>query len=701
MTAMVAMLLSNTLTAAALAGIVLLVCRCGRVSPAARHALWLVVIVKLVSPLGFVWSLPLPLAAPGLFAEPSHSRKIVTATRTDVPEMPALLEEHGFVMAVGMGPEEGALAALAPDAPDLAGVKGVVPATGTEASGPRVPSPGSSTPATEGFDLSFLWWWLEIFWLGGATLVAARYLWKAARFSRYAHAGEQAAPSLQRQVEELAALLRVRAPRVRVLADLPSPVICCLLRPVLLWPQGLQDQLSAAGCRAVVIHELAHLRRRDHWVRWLELTAAVLYWWNPLFWFVRRRLRFYAELACDAWVTDTLPEMRRDYAEALVDVCARSSRAAAPSLAVGVGGDGRRDFRRRLTMIMRDHVPCRLAAGAKVFVALLLVAALPAWTFGQAQVDPGTQPQVEIRTIQLKDLKPNVLDNLAVDIQLIGAGADAETARKVKEIEARIVDLQNQLQALKTPKAAADPKKKSPGQPWVIRGGDIQGKILILMVDPKTGKVVQSTGDAPKDAIRVEVQLPPQVRMLLQGLDAGAKKPRYKVIGPDGQEIKGATVIPLDPKADPLPQLPWLQELVPGKWKIEARKVKVEQVEDARKRIEEARKQVEKALGAVRETKTAVVKVPRGPGDKVINLSRATYKLSKDKATTLAAFLKENVKASVLELKVDEQGLTVTTTPEAQAVIGGIVRLMTQGHVQTQPMINYYYRALRLEPEKK
>src|SRR6516225_3174846 len=110
MTAMVAMLLSNTLTAAALAGIVLLVCRCGRVSPAARHALWLVVIVKLVSPLGFVWSLPLPLAAPGLFAEPSHSRKIVTATRTDVPEMPALLEEHGFVMAVGMGPEEGALA---------------------------------------------------------------------------------------------------------------------------------------------------------------------------------------------------------------------------------------------------------------------------------------------------------------------------------------------------------------------------------------------------------------------------------------------------------------------------------------------------------------------------------------------------------------------------------------------------------------
>ena len=64
---------------------------------------------------------------------------------------------------------------------------------------------------------------------------------------------------------------------------------------------------------------------------------------------------------------------------------------------------------------------------------------------------------------------------------------------------------------------------------------------------------------------------------------------------------------------------------------------------------------------------------------KVITLTRATYNMPKDKVESLATFLKANVKASVLEMKSDGDGLTITTTPEVQATIGGLVRLMTQG----------------------
>lgn len=50
--------------------------------------------------------------------------------------------------------------------------------------------------------------------------------------------------------------------------------------------------------------------------------------------------------------------------------------------------------------------------------------------------------------------------------------------------------------------------------------------------------------------------------------------------------------------------------------------------------------------------------------------------LSKEKAETLAAFLKANVKAPVLELQVLNEGLVVTTTPEVQSAIGNLVNLM-------------------------
>jgi hypothetical protein len=57
-------------------------------------------------------------------------------------------------------------------------------------------------------------------------------------------------------------------------------------------------------------------------------------------------------------------------------------------------------------------------------------------------------------------------------------------------------------------------------------------------------------------------------------------------------------------------------------------------------------------------------------------LTRVIYGLAPDKAKALESFLKENAKAKVLEMKLDGDKLTVTTTPDVQATIGGIVRLM-------------------------
>ena len=157
-------------------------------------------------------------------------------------------------------------------------------------------------------------------------------------------------------------------------------------RPCILFPTELLGRVGVEQRDALLVHELAHLRRRDHWVRWLEFAAAGLYWWHPVLWFARRELREAEEHCCDAWVTATLPGAGKAYAAALLETLDFLSDAppAVPLLASGVGRVA--DLKRRLTMIMRGTTPKALGwrGGLTVLgLGALLLPLLPAWRTGR------------------------------------------------------------------------------------------------------------------------------------------------------------------------------------------------------------------------------------------------------------------------------------------------------------------------------
>jgi hypothetical protein len=153
-------------------------------------------------------------------------------------------------------------------------------------------------------------------------------------------------------------------------------------RPWLLVPSALWKRLDARQRETLLIHELAHLKRRDHWVRALEVLATALYWWHPVVWWARRALREAEEQCCDAWVLWADPRSSRAYATALLETVDFVSEAppAVPALASGMGQV--HHLRRRLIMIKQGGTPHALSwAGrwALRALAVLLLPLAPSW----------------------------------------------------------------------------------------------------------------------------------------------------------------------------------------------------------------------------------------------------------------------------------------------------------------------------------
>src|SRR5262249_54419472 len=198
----------------------------------------------------------------------------------------------------------------------------------------------------------------------------------------------------QQEAEALAARLGLaRCPRVCLVPGAVSPMLWALGGAArLLLPAELLPRLGAEQRATLLTHELAHLKRRDHWVRVLELVVLGLYWWFPLVWWARRELREAEEECCDAWVVWALPDSPRAYATALVETLDFLS-GARPALPPAASGAGPLHLlRRRLTMIMRGTTP-RALTGAGLLGLLglgaLLLPLVPSWA--QQPPDPGSR----------------------------------------------------------------------------------------------------------------------------------------------------------------------------------------------------------------------------------------------------------------------------------------------------------------------
>jgi beta-lactamase regulating signal transducer with metallopeptidase domain len=313
-----------------------------RARPALRHALWLLVPLKLL--------LPPSLAMPTGIGYWLADFQFVTRT------LPLPDPSTEFTVRYDSAPPP------PPQAPDRR------PGSMTSDGRKRFPSP---PPA------AFL-----VLWLAGSAGLLAWLVRRTLALRRFTAEATSAPEFFQREVDTLRARLGLRREvRVKLVPDGQSPALCGLRHPTILLPKGLADRLDAVQRRTVLLHELAHARRGDLAVHAVQMVLLVIWWWHPLVWLANARLRAVREECVDDTVAYELGPDADTYPATLLEV----ARAALqrPRLSLGLVGilESRSALRTRIQRLLDQPpttpTPPELRWPGRLAVALIAILVLP------------------------------------------------------------------------------------------------------------------------------------------------------------------------------------------------------------------------------------------------------------------------------------------------------------------------------------
>ncbi len=276
-------------------------------------------------------------------------------------------------------------------APDSAATTFAEPMSAVRIDSPRPLSlsfPGDAFPVMPEPLLS----WVVAFWLVGATAFSLRLLsgWILAERLRYRMV-RPAPAGWQRTLDQLKSRLSV-SPPVRLLVSglLQAPAAIGWLRPIVLVPAGALTGLPPAQMEALLVHELAHIRRHDYLVHMVQSAVEAILFYHPAVWWISGHLRAERELCCD----DIAVSITGDavvYARALAEF--GSTGWIQPTVMAANSGS----LAARIARLLGQSSTADRISSSPGSAAALLVLAIGGWTILAQSSD---RPQFEAASIK-------------------------------------------------------------------------------------------------------------------------------------------------------------------------------------------------------------------------------------------------------------------------------------------------------------
>lgn len=305
---------------------------CGRrLKPRWRHALWLLVLLRLALP----WTTPSPASLFNVLRMP--------ASASDATTEPAPVQTTSNPVESG------------------------------ETTAATVSSPAVS--------------WLGWLWVTGAFVLASCALVNQLKFRhRIRHVRPLTDGPTLSLLEDCKALMGLGTPVTLIETEaIQSPTLFGFVRPRILLPTGLVSSFTPDELRHVFLHELAHIKRLDILTGWVALLLQAVHWFNPLVWLAFYRLRADRELACDALALShaRLGE-HESYGLTIIKLLEGFGQ---PVWGPGLAGilENKKQMKERITMIAKFHKSER---GLALAVSLLAGLALVTLTDAQTQSQP-------------------------------------------------------------------------------------------------------------------------------------------------------------------------------------------------------------------------------------------------------------------------------------------------------------------------
>jgi beta-lactamase regulating signal transducer with metallopeptidase domain len=147
------------------------------------------------------------------------------------------------------------------------------------------------------------------------------------------------------------------------------PTAIGLVRPAIVLPRWVMQELSPVELKQILLHELAHLRRWDDWTNLTQKVVQALFFFHPAVWWIERKISLEREMACDdAVLAET--SSPRAYAECLAHLAEKT--LIQRSIALAQAALGRmRQTSQRVAQILDSDRPASSSRGWKVAVPLV------------------------------------------------------------------------------------------------------------------------------------------------------------------------------------------------------------------------------------------------------------------------------------------------------------------------------------------
>ena len=392
--------LSNGVVATLLAVVVYVVTRVFRHAPFA-HLLWLLVLLKLITPPIFLLKTPIPMAIEFSPGNPSGSATINSFdsrsdasldSRAKQTEKPESSFPHANISA---NPTGLVAASTEPPAQQL--------------NDPGIPYSFETTAMSAIFAKmneivsiyrQQMYLALVAIWAAGSIAMTILSFKRLRSLRNLIRRTAPAPAELTAEVNHLVRIAKIRnCPDVRVCNARIAPFVVSIgHRAVMMLPETFLSTLSTQQRTTILAHELAHLKRGDQWWTWIGMLAVILYWWHPVAWFARHQLGQEAEQCCDGWVLNWFPNLKEAYAEILLKtVDFVSGVVATPPEPANAFGQFP-ILKRRLTMVLNNKPEHRIPValrGLSCFLGAIILSASPLFILTSSIAQEISNPKTE------------------------------------------------------------------------------------------------------------------------------------------------------------------------------------------------------------------------------------------------------------------------------------------------------------------